>query len=371
MKRFGVRDVARLAKVSMGTVDRALNDRDGISPQTRERILAIAKEHGYVPNLTARALSFSKSRLRIGLCIPREIRYFYDPLYKGVIDEAQRYAHIGVEVIYRPVRKLSSPSTRAVNELLQAGIRALILTPGVSADVVPLIMRAEKEHNVRVVCVASDNSPSGRSSSVSVDPNVNGALAAELLAKFVPEGAQVAIVTGMLDTEEHRHKVESFQKHFPLENKGRVLALIEGHEEPGEVYRKVLHLLKRSKDLAGIYVSTVNCIPVCEAVEELGLSGKVKIVATDLFPDLSIYFERGTLTATIYQNPYRQGQLAVRSILDHFLNNKSFPANHYLNPVVALRANLGMFQEMRQGTRAESDSVDNVSVKLASLREAL
>ena len=365
MKRFGVRDVARLANVSMGTVDRALNDRDGISPQTRDRILTIAKEHGYVPNLTARALSFSKSRVRIGLCIPREIRYFYDPLHKGVMDEAQRYTHVGVEIIYRPIPKLSSPSTRAVNELLQAGIRALILTPGLSASVVPLIMRAEKEHNVRVVCVASDNSPSGRSSSVSVDPSVNGALAAELLAKLVPAGAEVAIVTGMLDTEEHRRKVEAFQKHFPLENGGRALALIEGHEEPGEVYRKTLQLLKKRKHLAGIYVSTVNCVPVCDAVEDLGLSGKLKIVATDLFPELSLYFQRGTLAATIYQNPYRQGQLAVRSILDHFLNDKRFPANHYLNPVIALRANLGMFREMQQGAPSELGSGEDLHVNLA------
>lgn len=299
-----------------------------------------------MPNLTARALSFSRSPIRIGLCIPREIRYFYDPLHRGVIDEAQRYAHVGVEILYRPVPKLSSPSSAAVNELLKAGIRALILTPGLSSSVTPLIMRAEKEYDVRVVCVASDNSPSGRSSAISVDPAINGALAAELLAKLVSPNSMVAIMTGMLDTEEHRLKVEAFQRQFPLENGGTTLPPIEGHEEPKEVYRKTSQLLMRHKSLAGIYVSTVNCVPVCQAVEECGLSGKVKIVATDLFVDLEPYFHRGTLSATIYQNPYRQGQLAVRSILDYFLNNKSFPVHHYLSPVIALRANLGMFREM-------------------------
>ena len=345
-KRFGVRDVARVAQVSVGTVDRALNGRGEINAETRKRILAIAQDHGYVPNLTARALSFSKSSLRIGLCIPREIRDFYDSLQKGVLEEAQSYAHVGVEVLYRPVPKLSSPSRKAIQDLLEIGIRALILTPGLSSNVAPLIREAEEQHDVRVVCVASDNSPSGRSSAISVDPAINGALAAELLSKLIAPQSKVAIITGMLDTEEHRLKVEAFQRRFPVENGGSTLPPIEGHEEPAEVYAKTRRLLIQNKNLAGIYVSTVNCVPVCQAVEERGLSGKVKIVATDLFPDLAPFFERGTLSASIYQNPYRQGQLAVRSIVDHFLNNVEFPVHHHLSPVIAMRANLGMFREM-------------------------
>ncbi len=357
MKRFGVRDVARVANVSVGTVDRALNGRSGIKAETRKRILAIASEHGYVPNLTARALSFSKSPVRIGLCIPREIRYFYDPLYRGVMNEAQRYAHVGIEVLYQPVRKLSSPVSRVFNQLLDSNIQALVFTPGSAREVAQLIEKAERKHNVRVVCVASDESPSCRSTAISVDPNINGALAAELMARIVPSGSDVAIVTGMMDTEEHRKKVEGFQLNFPTESLGgRTLDPIEGHEEPDEVYRKTLQLLKKHRNLAGIYVSTVNCIPVCKAVEEQQRSGKIKIIATDLFAELEPYFRRGTLCASIYQNPYRQGQLAIRAILDHFLNGKAFPTKHYLNPVIALRTNLKLFREMLPPVPGGSDA---------------
>src|ERR1039458_1816698 len=129
MKRFGVRDVARLANVSVGTVDRALNRRTGINKETRERILAIAESNSYAPNPTARALSFAKSTFRIGVCIPGEIRYFYDQLYAGVVDEAKRYEHVGLEVVYRRVKDLSSPVSRAVNPLLDENIQALVVTP--------------------------------------------------------------------------------------------------------------------------------------------------------------------------------------------------------------------------------------------------
>ena len=358
MKRFGVRDVARIAKVSIGTVDRALNGRDGINEDTRKRILAVASRHGYVPNLTARALAFSKSSVRIGLCIPREIEHFYDPLRSGVMDEARRYAHVGIEILYQPFKKLNSPALRPFQRLLDSGIQALIFTPGFAEDVVPLIEKAEKEYNVRVVCVASDDSPSCRSTAISVNPDINGAMAAELMAKIVPPRSDVAVVTGMLYTEEHRKKVEGFERSFPVENGGRTLPPIEGHEEPQELYRKTLQMLKGHKNVAGIYVSTVNCIPVCKAVEQQQRSGAIKIIATDLFAELEPYFRRGTISASIYQNPYRQGQLAVRTILDHVLNGTAFPTIQYLNPVIALRANLELFREMHGPKPAQMEAIE-------------
>ena len=346
-KRFGVRDLARLAKVSVGTVDRALNSRRGINKETRERILAIAADNGYAPNPTAQALSFSKSAFRIGVCVPREIHYFYDHLYAGITDEAKRWEHVGLVLVCRRVQELSSPVSRAVNELLSQDIQALVLTPGSAEEVAPIIERAEEEKNVRVVCVATDDSPSCRSTGISVDPNINGALAAELMANLVPPGSEAAIITGMLITEEHRNKVEAFQKNFPINCRGgETVRVIEGHEDEEEVYRKTLQLLRQHPNLRGIYISTVNCIPVCKAVEKWNRRSQVRIIATDVFPDQEPYFRRKTLSASIYQDPYRQGQLAVRLIMDSFLNGRPLPPKYYINPVIALRANLGLFREM-------------------------
>ncbi|WP_461215094.1 LacI family DNA-binding transcriptional regulator [Lacticaseibacillus sp. GG6-2] len=51
-----IRDVAKLAGVSMTTVSRAFNDKAVIKDETRQQILRIAKEIGYVPNYNARGL---------------------------------------------------------------------------------------------------------------------------------------------------------------------------------------------------------------------------------------------------------------------------------------------------------------------------
>jgi LacI family transcriptional regulator len=347
MKRIGVRELAKLANVSLGTVDRALHGRKEVSEKTRRRILQIAEKHGYSPNLTARALSVGRANIRIGVCIPKEIHYFYDQIREGIFDEARRFDHVGVEVLYRPVKTLGSKSSQIIERLLDCDIQALILTPGNPAEVAPLIEIAEKQRNVRVVCVATDDSLSSRSTSISVDPRLNGMLAAELMSKFVPPRSQVAVVTGIIETEDNGKKVSGFSEVFVKECPGgQVVDIIEGHEDERETFDKCSRLLKKHPQLAGLYISTVNCIPVCKAIEARGRSGDIRVVATDLFAEAFPFFQSGTLSASIYQNPYRQGQTAVRLIVDHLLHAHSFPPVYYLNPAIALKSNLTLFREM-------------------------
>ena len=61
-------EIAKICGVSQGTVDRALNNRNGISPQTKEKILSVAKEFGYRPNIHTRCMAGGKSHL-IGVVI--------------------------------------------------------------------------------------------------------------------------------------------------------------------------------------------------------------------------------------------------------------------------------------------------------------
>lgn len=344
--KIGVRELARLAKVSVGTVDRALNGRAEISRETREKILKIARENGYEPDVNARALSVRRAIIRIGVSIPREIRAFYDQVRDGIQEEAERFRHVRVEILHRPVERLGAGEAGAMRELLNEGVNALIVTPGDPAELAPLIDEAERERNVRVICVATDDSLSSRSTTVSVEPRLNGRLAGELLAKFVPAQSEVAVVTGMLTTEDHCQKVTGFCEVFPGNCPGgRIVSVIEGHEDDAETFEKCAALLRNRPALAGLYVGTVNCMPVCRALKAGGCAGKIRLIATDLFADAVPYFEDGTISASIYQKPYEQGKAAVGLLIDHFVRGTTLPRAHYLAPAIVMRSNLGLFRE--------------------------
>lgn len=350
MKQNGIYRIAELAKVSIGTVDRALHGRPGISKVTRERVLRIAEKLSYSPNPAARTLSVGRSTVRIGVCIPREIRLYYDQMRAGLLDEAGRASGMGVELIHRPVPTLGVDERKQITALLERGVNGMIVTPGNPRVAGPLIDVAEKD-NVRVVCTTTDAPQSARSSLVAVDPELSGRLAGELMAKFVAPASRVAMVTGMLDAEEHRLKASGFSSGFPSECPGgQVVAVVEAHESEEESYRKTCDLLEREPDLRGIYVSTVNCLPVCRALRSKSLESTVALITTDLFPQMVPHLLQGIIRTSIYQNPYLQGQTAMRILLDHLLNRSAIPAVSHISPTLVLRSNLHLFREVQGQT---------------------
>ncbi len=353
--KHGIHRIAEMASVSIGTVDRALHGRGGIKEATRKRILQIAQQIGYSPNLAARALSVAKSRVRIGVCIPKEIHFFYDQLWGGVLDEARHLEQLGVEFENHPVQTLGEGDIDAFKELMESRVDGIVLTAGSPRELTPLIDEAE-EKGVRVVCVSTDAPESRRSSIVCVDPHLNGCLAGELMGKFVSCGSKVAVVAGMLSTEDHRKKTDGFSEGFLRHcREGKIISVVEGHEDEHESFQKTSDLLLRFPDLNGIYVNTVNCLPVCRALGARGFEGKVKLITTDLFAEMAPYFQKGIITASIYQHPYRQGQIAVRLLADNLTNKVHLPPAAHLSPGVVMSSNLHLFREMRS---AEARSIE-------------
>ncbi|WP_436535756.1 LacI family DNA-binding transcriptional regulator [Actinoplanes sp. HUAS TT8] len=85
-----IRDVARAAGVSKGTVSFALNGRPGVAKETRARILAAARELGWTPSTKARALSVSRS-FAVGLVLAREPELLgADPFFPAFIAGVER-----------------------------------------------------------------------------------------------------------------------------------------------------------------------------------------------------------------------------------------------------------------------------------------
>ena len=212
-KRSGIPQIAELAGVSIGTVDRALHGRPGINDETRQRVLDIAKKIGYRPNLAARSLSTGRRRFASASAFRRRSVTSTTKCGKASTKRSDRYADRGIEFLLHPIPELGKGERPAFRELLDSDVQGIVVTPGNPEAMTPLIDAAE-DNDVRVVCVSTDAPGSQRSCIVCVEPRLNGLIAGELMSKFVPPGSKVAIITGMLKTVDHREKAEGFTQEF-------------------------------------------------------------------------------------------------------------------------------------------------------------
>ena len=67
--KLTIRDIAQLAGVSTATVSRVLNNKPDVDPATRERVMQVVHEHGFVPSVTASSLAGGSSPL-LGVLVP-------------------------------------------------------------------------------------------------------------------------------------------------------------------------------------------------------------------------------------------------------------------------------------------------------------
>jgi LacI family transcriptional regulator len=340
--RVGVQDVADALGISRGTVDRALNGRHGVNPETKLRVLRAAQKLGYRPNLAARYLSSSKP-ITIGLAIPREVAYFYDEVRDGIFEAASIFEPLGVKILHRPYKCFGQHEFEAVRDVLQEEISGLVISPAYPNRLLPCIEEAARR-NVPVVCVATDAPGTKRLTSISVNPLVSGALAGELLGYFLPDNAEVIVFIGMHATADHEQKLQSFRTSFrSFCPKGRIAAVVEAHDDATEAYRKSRSVLEQHQAVKGIYVATANSMPVIRAMEELGRTRKIKVITTDLFPAMFPHLRSSAIAATIYQRAREQGAMAFQAIV-RFLTEKLQPAPQIsINPAIVMRSNLDLF----------------------------
>jgi LacI family transcriptional regulator len=340
---IGIKDIARELGISIGTVDRALNGKPDISAATRQRVLDLAKRLGYTPNLAARYLQ-SRKPVRISVHLPRRIALFWDALRDGIREAAAPFAP-ALHVDYRTYPRLGDGDLPLLEEALANGTDGLIIAPGNPSALAPHLREAARR-NIPVVCVVTDAPDSPRLLSVSADPFTVGAVAAELLGRFTSGTGQVGFFTGWLATQDHADKLRGFVASLSTSSPGLSLGpIIEAHDDEREAHRRARDVLRAHPHLRGLYVSTVNSMPVLRAAEEEGRLDGLTVVTTDLFPELVDFIRAGKVAATVYQRPLTQGRVALQALYQYLQQRHRMAVSQRVVPYVVMRSNLDLVLE--------------------------
>ncbi|MBQ3529241.1 MAG: LacI family DNA-binding transcriptional regulator [Oscillospiraceae bacterium] len=123
-------EIARICGVSQGTVDRALNDRKGISPKTKEMILRVAREYGYRPNIHASTIAGGKSHL-IGVVIFD----LNNPYFSDMLMSIEAYCtSLGYSTVVMFTDKDHEKEIECIQSLYYMAVDGIILCPANSGS---------------------------------------------------------------------------------------------------------------------------------------------------------------------------------------------------------------------------------------------
>lgn len=355
-----LRDIAKALGTSIGSVHRAMHGNPGVSPQTKARVLEMARTLGYRPNLAARYLS-SKKTLRISVNTLQGTTSFWDEVRIGIREAAASILLENVELEFRTYPRLGEGDEAGIEAAIADKVDGIITFPSRPQILRPWIRRASRAQ-IPVVCVATDAPDSGRLGIVAVDTLASGSIAADLMGRFIgPREGSVAITVFDMTITEHAEKYAAFENvlrgFYP---NLKLLKPIEDHDEQTEAYGKCRTLFEQNPNLTGIYVTTEASIPVLDAARDANVLDRLTIITTDLFPDLIPQIRSGAVAATIYQRPRAQGQIAFRMLHQFLVEDSSRLPQVALAPHLLMRGNLDFFlQRQSQGQRVEQPQETN------------
>ena len=176
----GIKEIARALQISIGTVDRALHSRPGVSKVTRDRVLKMAEKLNYQPNVAARALKLNH-RLRVGVFLPEQIALFFDRVRDGIRAGSNAAGGMGIEIVFHSYPRFGEQELEAIETGDWPTYDGIIMAPGFPAKLGPVLRKMEASR-IPVVFVVTDAARLPRLSSITSDEAVSGSIAADLWA---------------------------------------------------------------------------------------------------------------------------------------------------------------------------------------------
>lgn len=336
-----IKQIANLAGVSRGTVDRVLNNRGIVNPETAAKIREIAATMQYSPNKVAKTLAIKKKKLLFGYILFSGTRSnpFFDDVVTGIKAKARELEEYGVTVLIR-YSDFDNVTHQlcVIDELLAQGISGLAITPVNHPDVAKKL----SEIGIPVVTVNTDIDHSGRLAYVGSNYAQSGKTAGGLMRLVTGGQANVGIITGSRDVLCHTERVTAFTqslaKHCP---NVKIVATVENHDDDFESFAVTKALFAAHPEIDALFLAAAGVYGACRAVEDLHLAKKLKIISFDCVPSTQKLLREGVITATIAQQPIKQGSKPLDILFDYLgMDIKPEIEHYYTNIEIKIRENL-------------------------------
>ena len=281
-----IKDVAIAAGVSPTTVDRALNGRTVVRPETMRKIADAAHRIGYHgKGIFQSRLQTPLPELRLGFVLLKKSQEFY-------IDYAHHIAQATADNRdYRITVDLRYSSSQSPDEFC-----ALLTDLGRTCDAIACtavndqrldhVVQALKDQGVAVISVMNDFAQGIRKSYIGMNNMKVGRLAAWMLTKTIHTPGKLAIFVGGNRWHGHDLREVGFRSYVrETEQDFRVLDTLVNLETRKVTYEATRDLLDRHSDLAGIYVAGGGMEGAIAALRELHARPQVALVVNELTAD--------------------------------------------------------------------------------------
>lgn len=313
--RATIKDIAKAANVSATAVSMALNNRPGVGPQTRRKILDISKQLGYRPNFIARSM-ISRRSYTIGFILNSITDPFFPELAKGIEEYATQR---GYNLLLCNTKRDLEMEKKSIEMLRSKGVDGVILATVLKDDpnIYPLI--EDEFPFVLINRFSMDPALKNKTNYVVLDNFRGGYKGMEHLYRLGHD--RIAIVTGDINTSTAILRTEGSIK--ALSDFGVKIdqeLIVEGQYKRDVAYEEAKNLIGMEEPPTAYFAQDdYMAMGIREALFEEGLRVPDNVALVS-FDDTMIASLTGIDLTTISQNKYEMGAIGAKILIEKIEN---------------------------------------------------
>lgn len=334
-----LKDLAKASGVSIGTVSRALNDKNEVSAKTSERIRLLAQELGYVPNRAGRALSAQKNINYIGICLPSINSPFFDDIKKGIDQALREFKDLGIDVVLKEQEGWDpKEQILAIDELIASGCRAFVLCSVDSKEIRDKIEDLNAQ-GMTVVLLNNDLPGSKRLCFVGPDYLKSGRIAATMVDKCCHnQKLKVLVVVGYKEHLGHKTRVDGFISELKARKLDyEIVEIIEGKDQDIITQQVTMKAFLAHPEINVVYMATGSGVSGLGAAIIADSLHKRFVIACDEIYTTRELVKNDIVDFVICQSTQVQGYQVIKKFHDYFNKIGTLPEDYIVDTVIKVK----------------------------------
>ena len=311
MKPVTLEDLAQRLNISRSTVSKALKGRSDVSKKTRKKVLSLAKELNYVPNLTAVYLRTQRTKT-IGVIIPTLLNQFFSKVIIGIIEEAEKHGYLVITLQSNERFELEQKHLQLLMEKQVDGILISLSNQTNRVDHLNMILKNE----IPIVMFDKINKLVNCSKVIIDDQQA----AYNAVTHLIDKGyRRIAHFRGSLNPQNSIDRFLGYRKALidnSIEFDASLVYLCDNNDDFNDGYTNAQKLLKEHPDVDAIFTITdVVAVGILKYFNENG----IKIPKDIALFGFSNWFMTSVITpslSTVKQPDIEMGEKAVEVLID-------------------------------------------------------
>lgn len=335
-------DIARLAGVSPGTVDRVLHNRGKVSPDKKEKIEKVLKEINYKPNIIARSLAMRKHHTILVFIPYFEKGSYWDTLDGGIVKAANELANFNIDIEYVYYDQYNAKSFKEkASEILDKDISAVLVAPLFKKHSVWFSQELDKKE-IPYVYVDSNIEDQNNLSYFGANSFDSGRLAAKLLLYKIDKDSDIVVARIPSQNDDESTQTVTRERGFleylsenKFEGKVHNVKLLD---DDGVVKSSLLNLLEANNVQGGIMFNS-RIHELSQALPSVA-KAKMKLVGYDLIAKNIEALHQSEVAFLLSQRSDMQGYNGVKALSNFLLFGKSADKVNYMPIDILVEENI-------------------------------